>query len=1008
MALFRRERQPRPTWRGLSLSTQRIDLRNPNMLRAITAAAASVDMTDRTEGRRERALRQGWQSDAWTYRDAIGELRYATEFLANCVARMRFFPAAYPLDGDAEEPVPLDEIPEAPPELKQACLEAMADLGVGLAIRQIAMDWSRNTSVAGECWLLGRTDQQTGLYDWSIRSVDEIVIRDDRYQLREIPSDPNGAVPWVELNVEEDVLSRIWTPHPRFKLLADSPLKAILDDCEALMILRRMIRAAGRSRLAGAGLLGIPEELTIVRDTDDDEDPEADPFTKDLTAAMTTPISDEGVASAVVPIVVRGPADALKGIVHIKLSDQFAAQDIQVRAELLSIIATSIDLPKEVLTGIADLNHWSAWQVDDNTFRHHVEPHVILGCDGFTSAYLRPRLAADRIPEEWIRRTLLWYDPTELVTHPDRAAEAKDAYGNMAISGEAYRRYTGFTEADAPETDELEARRLWDIRALPLNLLMEYARRADPTLVVPPITQSGTVPGIKLGGVDAGVPSPPSGGDGSVPTGGSGAPAPSPPPPGPPPADRPLPTPITAAGAEPNTGVMVALYPPPPLAETFALDGGEPPEELHITLAFLGNQADLADPEALKQTVQQWATSTGVLSGEISGVGLFTAGEDPVTYLSIDLPALPGARQQLVSALAGADLAPSQLHGFTPHLTLDYADRIGDVDKTVAGTTITFDQVALVIGEERADYPLSDALTASGRQRTSERLSHKLAEIDRDLRARVQTAANAAMLRALERAGARLRTKVAKDETLRTKIAHRANERVPAILGPDVVTAAGLSHVDLLGEDWSQLRGQFHAWTEAAQKQALSVAMRLGQIDETSPAVASAQQAMDTGRDRAWEHLSGTMTSLGQHLLYNPDPNTQAGDWGQLDPSTLVPTGTVRAALALAGGSAPTALSTSAQGGTALLEPVGQIGTGSTIGDLITSGGGEQQGYEWHHASTVIKPFGPHEALDGVQFANFDDDVLANSEGFPDNEYFMPGDHDGCTCDFVPMWVSAG
>ncbi len=27
--------------------------------------------------------------------------------------------------------------------------------------------------------------------------------------------------------------------------------------------------------------------------------------------------------------------------------------------------------------GMAELNHWTGWQVSDDTFRHHLEPHTV-------------------------------------------------------------------------------------------------------------------------------------------------------------------------------------------------------------------------------------------------------------------------------------------------------------------------------------------------------------------------------------------------------------------------------------------------------------------------------------------------------------------------------------------------------------------------------------------------------------------------------------------------------
>ncbi|HWF25161.1 MAG TPA: hypothetical protein VG275_06930 [Solirubrobacteraceae bacterium] len=818
---------------------------------AMVSSAARLDVSDSQEAKVQRMLRQGWQSDAWNYRDAIGELRYAVNFLANCSARMRIFPACYPEGGESDLPVALEEVPGIPEQVISTCAQAIQDLGNGrMAISGMMHGVSTNKSVAGEFYLLGRTDPQTSEERWSVRSVDELVVYDDVWHLREIPDDrQNGIIPWIKLEPELTVISRCWTPHPRFQLLADSPFKAMLDDCESLTILRRMIRATGRSRLASRGLLLVPDELSLKLPLDDDSDPEADPFMAALSQAMMAPMANEGTADGVVPIVIRGPADALEKMRLLEMAQSFDERASKTREEMLGVLATTFDLPKEVILGIVDLNHWSAWQVDDNTFRHHVEPHVIGCCDDLSGAYFRPYLLAAGIEEQWVNRLVLWYDPTELVTHPDRAADAQKLYDAMALSGKSLRAATGFTEEDAPTVQELEMRRVMDIRALPLNLLMEYASRADPSLVVPPMTGPPQLPGIRPGGgVDV--------------------------------------------GAAPGTTAGPGLPAGPPAP----------------------------------------------------------AGDSP--------PAAPA-------------LAPGPPPAERPE-------------------------------------PKPPAITAAGSPSSAARLSRRLAAIDSDLRARLQTAANAAMLRALERAGAKLRTKVAKDETLRSRIAHRANERVPAILGPEVVAAAGLSASALVGEDWAGLRSQFHEWTAAAQTQAIATALRIGQLGSESDAAQQASDAMAAGRDAAWELLSESLTSLGHHLLYSPDPNTQAGDWAGLNPDTLVPAGTIRAALGVAGGaSSSTALLDQGTGSVALATPVGQIGTGSTISELLTSAGVAREGYEWVHGPS-LHPFEGHEDLDGLQFESFDDEALANSGDWPENEYFMPGDHDGCLCDFMPIYLSPG
>lgn len=152
-------------------------------------------------------------------------------------------------------------------------------------------------------------------------------------------------------------------------------------------------------------------------------------------------------------------------------------------------------------------------------------------------------------------------------------------------------------------------------------------------------------------------------------------------------------------------GAMIALYPPPGQARDLALDGGEPAEQLHITLAYLGDADQITDPARLRQLVAGWAASTPAITGSVSGHGVFTAGDEPVTYLSIDIPGLEPARDRLTDLLAAGGYPPSREHGFTPHITLAYQHRPGDVGARTE--PLLFTDIALVLAGERQPIKLT-------------------------------------------------------------------------------------------------------------------------------------------------------------------------------------------------------------------------------------------------------------------------------------------------------------
>lgn len=153
--------------------------------------------------------------------------------------------------------------------------------------------------------------------------------------------------------------------------------------------------------------------------------------------------------------------------------------------------------------------------------------------------------------------------------------------------------------------------------------------------------------------------------------------------------------------AEANTGAMVALFPDPADAVDLAVKGGEPADELHVTLAFLGAARGKPKEKALA-AVAAWAKKTPPLKGETSGVGYFDVGKETCTYRSVSLPDLAAAREVLVKALDKVGAPARADHGFSPHMTVDYRYRKLEVEKA----PITFKSVTLAWGDERHSFPL--------------------------------------------------------------------------------------------------------------------------------------------------------------------------------------------------------------------------------------------------------------------------------------------------------------
>lgn len=1050
-----------------SLAPRRqISPRDSAGIRTITASAARVPLGDREAIEQLLATRQTWQEEAWSYRRSLGELRYAVAYLGNSAMRMRLFPAAY-LPGGA---VPTDATnsPGLPPDLVQAASDTITRLATGgpFALGQLLKKQTENFEVAGECNLVGTVDA-TGVESWNIYSVSELVMeRDGRVGIRPTPSastsqlSPNGI---RYLAPNSSYVTRLWWPDPQFGSMADSPVRAALSLCYELQLLSLDLQASIKSRIVNNGLLGIPEGLTVLGATPQTEGTiEGDPVMRALVDAAMAALTDEGSAAAVLPILLRGPADSLDKIKHIPIDRTVDKLNTDRRIELISRIATTIDLPSEVLTGKADLNHWTGWQIDDDTFRHHIEPMVQVLVDSLTAGFLWPMLRAyKRWPPELIRRVCIWYDPTELVTHPDRSADAKVAFDSGAIGRAALRDYLGMSAADKP--DDLDE----------ILYVLKNAARVDPSLLTA-ILKSLKQTSITIPDAPAPPPTPPQlvlpNGQPALPPAAPGAPAlPVPtqtpatkPPPATGSADgAPQRAPqagsttditnrlrtaqtnvrlrkaIAAAGkwdrqlesveqrlalsaatnAEQNhQGTMVALYPPPDVANQLALpdEGAEPPDDLHITLAYLPQPYNDQQLAELQQHVDQYAANCQPLEGVIGGKGEFnpTDGSDgqPVTYASADVPGLAQLRNGLVQHLESNGHEVAGNHDFTPHMTLMYGTK---PELDVPTTPVAFDQLTVARGDDRSDHPFDqaaagDGLVAAGTPVQSwHDESLQLAQLDRELRARIHTAANSAMHRGFERAGAKVvsktRTAAGRQLNLSAAIDGCSNAEVPLRIGASLLAALGIN--DVFGPGvLDELRAAWDRWVDTSQKQALATAARIAGVDIMT--LRGVSQKLEHDREAGWSYLQRALQARASELI-----DKLGIDEGiRLQVTDLVQYGAVRAAISIAGGHDPATLTPQGTP-TRANDPVGGIGTGRTITEALTEAGAHIQRYRWRHG-WAENPFEPHLALDGTEFTDFADSrfrapQLPSGADFPSGGFYTFGDHPGCTCDFEVIWETS-
>lgn len=279
----------------------------------------------------------------------------------------------------------------------------------------------------------------------------------------------------------------------------------------------------------------------------------------------------------------------------------------------------------------------------------------------------------------------------------------------------------------------------------------------------------------------------------------------------------------------------------------------------------------------------------------------------------------------------------------------------------------------------------------------------RLLDVDRELRARLLVLADAAMARALERAGNRLRSRVEFRSTLKHVPPHLAGVTLGRALVADAI-----SEDELLDAAFAPMREQFMSWGAGAQADALEIVNGVvGGFTASERAALGLRQATDL--DEAWTWLESTLRALAKGRLF--DPSFGMDDVGEIAEGLSVPPGLIREAMARAGGAAGiettgdgSAWVTLSEGST---RPAGGIALGDLLRAEMAARGATVEGYRWVYGPAQRRrPFEPHARLSGRTFVNFDDDVLTNSNGWPPFSHYMPGDHAGCLCDAEPVIIS--
>jgi hypothetical protein len=396
-----------------------------------TVAAASRYTMRRGDDRRPPRDDTGWQKTAWNWYDTIGEYRFACSWVGNLLSR-----------------AVLVVTENGVPTKNQDAIVAMESLFGGVEgqremLRQLGIQFT----VAGEAYLIGEDGGNDPDDKWWVVAASEISKTGDIWKVG-------------KKEVDNPLIVRLWRPHPRVNNKPDSPSRAVLPILAEIDGLTKHVAAQIDSRLAGAGILLLPDGISFATTSTASGDGsgitnELDPFLEELMETMMTAIKDRADASALVPILLQAPGEHLDKVRHVIFSTELDQQAIQLREEAIRRLALGMDMPPEVLTGTGEINHWGAWQVEEAAIKAHTEPLLHIITDSLTDGYLRPYLEGV-MSEEEARSFSIVADTSAMRLRPNRSKEAIELYDRAMLSKEATVRENGFDVGDIMSDQERE------------------------------------------------------------------------------------------------------------------------------------------------------------------------------------------------------------------------------------------------------------------------------------------------------------------------------------------------------------------------------------------------------------------------------------------------------------------------------------------------------------------------------------------------------------------------
>lgn len=448
--------------------------------RALSAATAIVDLDPSGSWKTWKFGNTDWQTEAWRLYDIVPEERFLANWIGDSLSQARLYIAE------------LDERGEEIGETTDPEISALAGIPLGTGsqrddnLRLSGVD----LAVGGECWIVGEgaaRDPLSAEGAWFVLTGSAVKRKAGKITVSR-PKFLGGST--LQLTDGVDILIRCWRPHPNDVNQADSATRAAIVPLREIELLTKREFAELDSRLTGAGVMFLPEGVDFPRG--ENEANTVGNFMAYLQRSAAASMVDQSTAQAMVPIMATLPDHMIEHIDKLRplnFWSDLSAEISPMKDKAIARVASSFEIPNEILLGMSTANHWTAWVISEDGIKR-IKPYGAILTDALTRGFLRVALAKMGKPNP--ERYAYALDFSPLAAKPNRLEDALKLRELFLLSDEETVKSGAFDPEQMPTTEQRVIQVLLKAVEIQPDLLRDPAVQA--ALGLPRIEQVGLPP----------------------------------------------------------------------------------------------------------------------------------------------------------------------------------------------------------------------------------------------------------------------------------------------------------------------------------------------------------------------------------------------------------------------------------------------------------------------------------------------------------------------------------